>query len=147
MLCCTGVNKATSHAGYSGSGYVTGFDTEDDNITFSFEATGGLYDLFIGFCTPNGQKGYDLMVNGSDSTGMLPASESFKEVQAGKVMLVNGPNTIIIGNGWGWYYVDYIRLSAGSHLSAGTTAAGPFGYTCYRRCEEIISVAERIVRE
>jgi mannan endo-1,4-beta-mannosidase len=108
----TGVSKSTSHSGYSGTGYVAGFDAEGDNIAFSFEATEGLYDMFIGFCTPNGQKGYDLMVNGSGSTGMLPASGSFTEVSAGKVMLVNGLNTIVIGNGWGWYYVDYIRLSA-----------------------------------
>jgi len=109
----TGVRKSTSRTGYSGTGYVDGFDTAGDKITFTFEATGGLYDLFIGFCTPNGEKGYDLTVNGSESTGMFPASSTFDEVSAGKIILVNGLNTIVMGNGWGWYYVDYLRMSAG----------------------------------
>ncbi|MBN2274710.1 MAG: hypothetical protein JXR41_00830 [Bacteroidales bacterium] len=106
----TGVSKATTYSGYSGTGYVGGFDTEGDIITFSFEAEGGLYDLVIGFSTPHGEKGYELTVNGSASTGMFPASGSFKEGSAGKVTLETGQNTVIIGNGWGWYYIDYIRF-------------------------------------
>jgi mannan endo-1,4-beta-mannosidase len=107
----TGVSKATSYSGYSGTGYVGGFDNETDKITFSFEATAGLYELFIGFCTPHGEKGYELTVNGNGSTGMLPGSSIFKEISGGKVLLVAGKNTIIIANGWGWYYIDYIRLT------------------------------------
>jgi mannan endo-1,4-beta-mannosidase len=107
----TGVNTATSHAGFSGTGYVTGFDADGDKVAFHFDAAGGIYDLFIGFCTPNGEKGYDLAVNGSNSTGMFPASNSFSEVSAGKVLLVEGGNDIVVGNGWGWYYLDYIRLA------------------------------------
>ena len=107
----TGVNKATALSGYSGTGYITGFDADGDNIMFIFEGTEGIYDLLIGYCTPNGEKGYDLTVNGGGSTGMFPASGSFSEISAGKVLLVNGRNTIIIGNGWGWYYIDYIQLS------------------------------------
>ena len=36
----TGVNKAASQTGYSGTGYVTGFDANGDKITFTFDATG-----------------------------------------------------------------------------------------------------------
>jgi mannan endo-1,4-beta-mannosidase len=106
----TGVTKSTSYTGYSGTGYISGFDNSTDKITFTFNATSGLYDLFIGFCTPNGEKGYDMVVNGSSSTGMFPASNTFKEANAGKVLLNEGQNVIIIGNGWGWFYIDYIRL-------------------------------------
>ncbi len=106
----TGVTKSTSYAGYSGTGYVSGFDNSADKITFTFNATTGLYDLFIGFCTPNGEKGYDLSVNGSSSTGMFTFSNTFIEANSGKVSLNEGQNVIIIGNGWGWFYIDYIRL-------------------------------------
>lgn len=106
----TGVSKSSSYAGYSGTGYVSGFDNSTDKITFTFNATAGLYDLYIGFCAPNGEKGYDLVVNGSSSTGMFPFSNAFKEAGAGKVSLREGQNIIIIGNGWGWFYIDYIRL-------------------------------------
>ncbi len=106
----TGVSKSTSYAGYSGTGYVSGFDNSTDKITFTFNATSGLYDLLIGFCTPNGEKGYELVVNGSSSTGMFTYSNTFKEANAGKVFLNEGQNVIIIGNGWGWFYIDYIRL-------------------------------------
>jgi mannan endo-1,4-beta-mannosidase len=106
----TGVNPATALTGYSGTGYVSGFDADGDKITFTFDATAGIYELFIGYCTPSGQKGYDLAVNGSNSTGMFPASGSFQVISSGKVLLVSGQNTIIIGRGWGWFYIDYISL-------------------------------------
>lgn len=107
----SGVYKSSSRQGYSGTGYVDGFDNSQDKITFTFEAAEGLYDLLIGYCAPYGEKGYELTVNGSGSTGMLASSTTFKEVSGGKVLLAGGSNIIVIANGWGWYLIDYIRLS------------------------------------
>jgi len=68
----TGVTVSTSAAGYSGTGYVTGFDNAGDNIEFNFTSEAGIYSVFIGYRTPNGEKGYDLTVNEISGSGMFP---------------------------------------------------------------------------
>ena len=106
-----GVQVSRSAPGYSGSGYVTGFDTDGDRVIFNFNTDGGLYELTIGYATPYGQKGFDLWVNGSKSTGLFPASSGvFLTYNAGKYLLNQGQNTIIIGKGWGWFDIDFISL-------------------------------------
>jgi mannan endo-1,4-beta-mannosidase len=102
----------TNRAGYSGTGFVEGFDNSNDNsITFTFEASAGLYDLTIRYTTPSGEKGYVLEVNSESSEGMFPANTSFASANAGKFYLEEGENTIKIGGGWGWYGIDYISLT------------------------------------
>lgn len=45
-----GVNKASSRSGFSGTGYVTGFDKANDKVTFDFSwEKAGIYQLYIGF--------------------------------------------------------------------------------------------------
>lgn len=107
-----GVTVVTNRTGFSGTGFVEGFDNSiDKNVTFTFPATAGIYDLTIRFITPSGEKGYVLMVNGIRSEGMFPASAAFASAKAGKFLLTQGQNTIRIGGGWGWYGIDYISLT------------------------------------
>jgi mannan endo-1,4-beta-mannosidase len=113
----TGVVVSAGGTGYAGSGYVTGFDQDGDKLAFSFSAEGGFYELVIGFSTPLGQKGFDLTVNGIKTTGMFPASNgSFIEQRYGIYRLENGSNAVIIGKGWGWFHIDYIRLVTASFM-------------------------------
>lgn len=105
---------SSSISGYSGSGYVGGFTNDEGAVTFRFQAVSGLFSLEIGFVTPHGTKGYELSVNSAQSTGQFVASDDFLAHDAGKFMLQNGTNTITIGKGWGWYYIDYIRLTPAS---------------------------------
>ena len=104
------VTVSTNGSGFSGSGFVTGFTNDQGQVVFRFPAESGLYNLSIGFATPNGSKGYDLEVNGKKSTGQFPATQQFKTHDAGKFNLNSGTNTIRIGKGWGWYHLDFIRL-------------------------------------
>jgi len=109
-----GVQVSKSRSGYSGSGYVTGFDSEGDQVVFTFDGQSGIYDLTIGYASEFGDKGYDLNVNGQKSTGMFSGPQrTFAEHKAGKFLLRTGKNMIIIGKGWGWFEVDYIKLNAG----------------------------------
>lgn len=107
-----GVNKASSRSGFSGTGYVTGFDKATDKVTFNFSwEKAGIYQLYIGFASPNGDKKNYVIVNGQTLGEVLFASTSkFKELDAGKIYLTNGANSIAIAHSWGWFEVDYIRI-------------------------------------
>lgn len=108
----TGTSVATSHSGYSGTGYVTGFDNDGDKVTFSFDwENAGNYELYIGFSAPNGNKNNYVYVNGDNIGNLLFSSNSkFTELDAGKIILIKGTNTISIEKSWGWFEVDYIRI-------------------------------------
>jgi mannan endo-1,4-beta-mannosidase len=107
-----GVTLATAQPGYTGSGYLTGFQNDPDQAVFTVNgAAPGLYDVKIRFSTPNGQKGYDLVVNGKTSSGMFPATGQAWAVQdAGKITLQAGTNTLAIRKGWGYYDINSLDL-------------------------------------
>lgn len=107
-----GTSVATSHSGYSGTGYVTGFDNDGDKVVFSIDwENAGQYQLFIGYSSPNGNKNNYVYVNNNNLGNLLFSSNnSFTELDAGKINLVKGENTISIVKSWGWFEVDYIRI-------------------------------------
>ncbi len=107
-----GVALDTTTAGYSGSGYVSGYDNATDKIIFNVAVDPGLYELAIGYTSPFGDKGYDLQVNNESGGGMFTGTgEAFGTVTAGKYLLKEGITKITIGNGWGYFGIDYITLT------------------------------------
>jgi mannan endo-1,4-beta-mannosidase len=108
-----GVTIASSRTGFSGTGYVTGFDNDNDNVTFSINwEIPGKYELFVGYAAPSGNKNNYVIVNNETLGDLLfPSSNSFKEISAGKINLVKGANTISIVKSWGWFEIDYIRIT------------------------------------
>ncbi|KAK7720288.1 hypothetical protein SLS63_009960 [Diaporthe eres] len=109
----TGVQVATEVTGYTGTGYVGGFDTEGDEIKFTVtSATQALYDLNIIYNGPYGDKYTTVVLNGAGGGQVaLPATTAWVTVPAGQVLLNAGNNTIQIQNNWGWYLIDAITLS------------------------------------
>ena len=105
-----GPHVANDRTGYSGSGYVTGFEKDGDRIIFHFQAKAGIYVAHIHFCTPSGEKGSELKVNGASYSLMFPSRNSFSELDAGLVELKSGDNTLSIEKGWGWFEVDSVTL-------------------------------------
>lgn len=107
----TGVVVSTATGGYSGSGFVDGFDNSGDQVKFTFTIEPGLYSVLIGYATPYGEKGYELSINGAALGSMFPLSGGkFAEHDAGKIRLGEGENVAVVSKGWGWYYLDYIRF-------------------------------------
>lgn len=106
----TGTSVTTATPGYSGTGYVTGFDATGDKVRWTFSATNGLYDLRIRFRSQYGEKGFDATLNGAASSGMFPQSATFAVYDAGLVELSNGLNSLVIGGGWNWYEIDRAEL-------------------------------------
>lgn len=97
----------------AGTGYIEGFDTSTDSITFTINSTTSqLYDLSIIYNGPYGDKyTYIVLNNAGGSQVSLPATTAWTTVPAGQVLLAAGSNSIQIQNNWGWYLIDAIALS------------------------------------
>ncbi|MCX6345539.1 MAG: glycosyl hydrolase [Armatimonadetes bacterium] len=107
-----GTQVSTNISGFSGTGYVTGFDKADDKVVMKVQAKAGLYEVRIRYSASNGEKGFELAVNGAKSSGMFAKTGAeFAAVYVGKVELQQGLNKIAIEKGWGWYDVDYVELT------------------------------------
>ncbi|NUT48392.1 MAG: beta-mannanase [Saccharothrix sp.] len=100
-------------AGFSGRGYVAGFDAGTDSVTITVpDSPGGLHDLTIFYATPYGPKTASLSLNGSGLGDVsFPEHPTFTSIPAGKVLLREGDNTITITNNWGWYLIDAIKVT------------------------------------
>jgi mannan endo-1,4-beta-mannosidase len=123
----SGVSKASSLKGYSGTGYVTGFDNSTDKIVLTFNwENEGKYELLIGYASPNGDKNNYVIVNGQTLGDLLfPYSTGFKEMSAGNISLNKGSNTISIVNSWGWFNVDYIRIDKSKQSASWNISPEP----------------------
>ena len=108
-----GTQTESSRAGYSGNGYVTGFDQDGDALTMNLEVSrSGLYNLRIGYAAPFGEKTNDVYVNAAFSgSHVFPFTNSFTETLFGKVFLQQGPNEITIVKSWGFFEVDYVSVT------------------------------------
>jgi mannan endo-1,4-beta-mannosidase len=108
----TGTTIASSVAGYSGTGYVTGFDGTNDAVGWNVTVPQGLYDLWLGYRSQFGEKGYDLRIGTNTSSGMFTGSTTFAREYAGQYYLDAASTPISVLRGWGYYDVDYLELQA-----------------------------------
>ncbi|MEO3755743.1 glycosyl hydrolase [Streptomyces sp. B6B3] len=108
-----GVTVDATAPGYSGTGYVSGFDAAEDQVTVTVpDSPGGLYELSVGYRAPYGQKNAQLELNGEGMGEItLPESTEFGTVPAGRVLLEPGANTVTVRSGWGWYEIDSVTLA------------------------------------
>jgi mannan endo-1,4-beta-mannosidase len=120
-----GTQVSTQREGYSGTGYVTGFDADGDKIALTANISmKGVYDLYIRYASPSGQKFNFVYVNDENLGSVeFPMSPSFKEVRVGKIFLRQGPNIIAIVKDWGYFDVDNIRLEPSEASSFSNVAA------------------------
>jgi mannan endo-1,4-beta-mannosidase len=126
----TGTSVLGSRTGFSGTGYVGGFDAASDKVTFNFDmAAAGQYDLYISVALPNGNKSCGLVINSvvqNDVTMTKPdGSANFFEIKVGTIVLKAGSNSIAITEGWGWYELDYIRITQPAALTPWNLDAVP----------------------
>ncbi|OHE97167.1 glycosyl hydrolase family 26 [Colletotrichum orchidophilum] len=117
-----GTTVATEQAGFTGTGYVTGFEDATDKVTINLDCQGEgqkLFDLSIRYAGIYGEKRTNVILNGgAASEVLLSATETWTNVSAGQVLLNEGSNTLDIVTHWGWYFIDSITL-------APTEARGP----------------------
>jgi hypothetical protein len=108
-----GTTVGSSATGFSGTGYVEGFDTSTDSVTITIpDSPGGLHDLNVRYRAPYGGKVASLQLNGAGLGDLtLAETTSFTDVAAGRVLLAAGDNTVAVVNNWGWYEIDAISVT------------------------------------
>lgn len=107
-----GVVVDTSVPGYSGTGFVSGFDAATDTVTVNTTITkAGLYDLLVAYIAPYGDKQASVLLNGAGSGSVSFTSTVWANASAGQVLLNAGVNTIGIQTNWGWYDIDAFYLT------------------------------------
>lgn len=107
-----GTHVANSFPGYSGTGYVTGFTNPNGSHRFEVQADipAGLYEMWVGYRSQHGDKGYNFRVNEETGSGMFDQSPVWAEDRAGVFAIPAGTSTLGIQHGWGWYDIDYLEF-------------------------------------
>lgn len=103
---------ASSTPGYSGTGYVSFNNETAQYVQVQAGVPDGLYELWVGYNSPFGFKGYDYVVDGVTGSGGFDqtASNGWSTDRAGTFSLTGETNSLRINRGWGWYNVDYFEL-------------------------------------
>ncbi|HVJ21161.1 MAG TPA: glycosyl hydrolase [Polyangiaceae bacterium] len=109
-----GLETASNRAGFSGSGYVTGFDNNDDELGFDVEVpAAGVYSLTLGYAADEGDRNTLPLVNDAQQAEIvLRLSPDFKETVPERVLLQQGTNHITLRSNWGYYDIDYLRVES-----------------------------------
>ena len=104
---------STNRPGYSGSGYVTSLDAENDSVEITVNVPfAGNYHLKIRYACPFDNKSNYVYVNGINlGDTLFPQSSHFTDLNMGTVHLNAGNNTIKIVKNWGWLDVDFFEIS------------------------------------
>lgn len=102
-----GVQKSTTTGGYSGTGYVTGFDQNSDYVEVTLNISqGDLYRLEIGY-NSSGNKTQYLYVNDEGPYPILfETSGGWSSQASGSYRFKSGKNTLKLQSGWGYMDVD-----------------------------------------
>lgn len=109
-----GLQVSVQGAGFSGAGYLTGFDSRGDSVTMVVHVDHGAhYELGFGYRSPYGDKIQRLTINGEPAGSVtFPQSSSFRAMHHGDVALVPGENHITITHDWGWFDLDNVQIAA-----------------------------------
>lgn len=104
---------SSNRSGYSGSGYVTGFDNSTDflKVNVNIEEA-GYYYLNVRYASEYGDKYTNLSVNNKDyGDKVLNKSLSFTDKYLDTIYLSAGENNIKLTNSWGYYDIDLFTIT------------------------------------
>lgn len=114
------VKSASSRSGYSGTGYATGFTQASGNLwqmTVNIPESGH-YDIEVRHASDS-YKENTLTVNGSSvGTIVSNGTGAFESLTFSGVYLEAGDNVFSVTEVWGWFDLDYIKITSGEAVSA-----------------------------
>ncbi len=108
----SGVTIDSLHPGYSGAGYVTGFNESGDQVSVNVEIPRkGFYRLLIWYNAPSGTKTQDLIIGSNIRSPLsFPATDTFSFVDAGSYLLDEGTGTFTIRQNGGGVNIDKFQI-------------------------------------
>lgn len=106
--------------GFSGTGYVTGFEKDGDSCEFSVNIDEpGFYDLnFISSSGKHGYKENTVYINGAAAGVVAIESEAFTDSVIKRIYLDKGENKVLYEKYWGWVYLDRLEAVKSEPLGA-----------------------------
>jgi hypothetical protein len=106
-----GVFIASTTPGYKGSGYVTGFDNDNDRVTLSLDLPeAGTYKVAIRYSNSSDKK-QDVSINmGYAFPVEFPNQAGFALTDAGDHYFKAGLNTVSVIKNWGWTDIDAVEI-------------------------------------
>lgn len=111
------VHLETKLEGYTGSGYLAGFESQEDSCSFQVEIpAAGSYDIIVISAGMGGEKTNGIAVDGETVGSFVTASEEFGEEALQRVYLESGVHTVSITTEWGWIGVDAMKIKAAQPL-------------------------------
>jgi len=106
-----GVYVASSTPGFKGSGYVTGFDNDNDRVAMTLDVPeSGNYKLAVRYSNTS-DKTQDISINAGFSFPVeFPDQSGFALTDAGNHFFETGLNTVAVIKNWGWTDIDAVEL-------------------------------------
>lgn len=103
-----GVEVATEREGFSGAGYVTGFDEQGDSLRFAFDVEGGVYALWARIALGGRASQTTFRLDGeSMQRTIFGTGGVFDERYLGEYWLGAGTHSVVLQ---GPFDVDYLRI-------------------------------------
>lgn len=97
--------------GYSGTGYVEGFEEETDTCIFTVTIPeDGFYDLNFRSASKGGEKHNYVSADGEQLGTVLVQDEDFTDSGLNRVYMAAGEHKVGISKYWGWISLDYLEV-------------------------------------
>ena len=113
-----GTRVATNRTGFSGSGYVAGFESEGAAVEFTvYIHYEGFYDLNFVTSSPYGYKENRIYLNG-ERIGIVAIDETadFDDSVLQRVFLPVGRHIVGYSHYWGWMFLDRLEVTPATAL-------------------------------
>jgi mannan endo-1,4-beta-mannosidase len=107
------IKVENSKQGYTGTGYLTGMQSEGDTITFTVNVPGnGAYDLNFISAGNTGHKENNVLLDGENIGLATVDKDDFTDSILNRVYLTKGEHQVQMTKNWGWVLVDSLIVTA-----------------------------------
>lgn len=104
------VHVETKSSGYSGAGYATGFQEDEDTCVFRVQISEeGFYDLNF-YCASTDYKENYVSVDGDLMGTIVTDAKNFDASTVARVYLTEGEHEVSVAKYWGWIDLDRLEI-------------------------------------
>ena len=114
------IADSLSVQGYSGTGYVEGFEADADACVFKVTIPeNGFYDLNFVSAGMGGEKHNYVSVDGEQIGTVGALSSEFSDSCLNRIYMEAGEHEISLSKYWGWIYLDCLKVLASKPIDEG----------------------------